>query len=425
MIIEFFVKNFTSFKEVQTLSFVASNYDKSHPENYIDPQLPGMKGMKLLKGVVIYGANAAGKSNMLRALHWFKRFVKESFHAGVKSRKMYFYMPFLLGEESLACPTEFEIRFVCEGIRYHYHVAVNDVRILTEELSSYPKGRKQLYYSRVWKEQEYEWDIKIPALVPIKPMINDNVLALSAGFALNCEPLKPIYAWFAERMLYINVDEPAVPVRACKLMLRMNNEARQEVWNLFKKADLGIVAGEFREVEPRTMTNENESYPEGEQRSSANNRTVVPEIEKRGFEIGLFHKGEEEKMAYQMLWENESKGTQKMFSLAPHVLDMLHSGKIWLSDEIETSLHPLMVEALLKKIFSEENTKGAQLICTTHSAELLNADILRRDQIYLVEKDDKGRSSLIPLSDYSPRKGESLGSGYLAGRYGAIPFIEL
>ena len=123
-------------------------------------------------------------------------------------------------------------------------------------------------------------------------------------------------------------------------------------------------------------------------------------------------------------WEAESAGTHRLFGLAGPWLDILENGYTVCMDELETSMHPLMVIALLRLLFSEAtNPKGAQVIFTTHNPLLLDSTLLRRDQVWFADKDDHGEAHLYPLTDYAPRKGESLVRGYLAGRYGAVPFI--
>ena len=123
-------------------------------------------------------------------------------------------------------------------------------------------------------------------------------------------------------------------------------------------------------------------------------------------------------------WESESAGTHRFFGLAGPWLDILSKGYTVCVDELETSMHPLMVRELLRLFFSAtENPNGAQILFTTHNPLLLDATLLRRDQVWFTDKDANGEAHLYPLTDYQPRKGESLVRGYLSGRYGAVPFV--
>ncbi len=137
----------------------------------------------------------------------------------------------------------------------------------------------------------------------------------------------------------------------------------------------------------------------------------------------LFHQGPGE-VKVPLDWKRESAGTQRFFALIGPWLDILEKGFTICIDEIETSMHPIMVRELLKLIFSEsENTGGAQVIFTTHNPLFLDGTLLRRDQVWLTDKDEQGAAHLYPLSEYQPRQGESLIRGYMAGRYGAVPFV--
>jgi AAA15 family ATPase/GTPase len=122
--------------------------------------------------------------------------------------------------------------------------------------------------------------------------------------------------------------------------------------------------------------------------------------------------------------KEESAGTRRLFALAGPWMDIINHGYLVFIDEMETSLHPLLVKELVKLIQNaESNSLGAQVVFTTHSPTLLDTELLRRDQIWFTEKDENGATKLYPLSDYQPRKGEAIAKGYLAGRYGAVPFI--
>jgi len=161
MIIDFSVKNFRSFREGQKLSFVANNRDETLLEALIDPQLAGAEFAKirLLKGLVIYGSNAAGKTNTLKALGYLAHMVEDS-ASGLDEGDSTGVEPFLLDKESSGEPSEFILRFVVEGIRYHFVLVLNKKRILYESLSAFPKGREQVWYERSWDDEAliYTWE---------------------------------------------------------------------------------------------------------------------------------------------------------------------------------------------------------------------------------------------------------------------------
>ncbi len=422
MIIDFSVKNFRSFKEVQKLSFVANNRDETLPEAIIDPELAGAEFAKirLLKGIVIYGANAAGKTNTLKALGFLAHMVEDSATeldegdpTGVESFQFHPNTP--------AEPTEFVLRFIVEGVRYHFALVLNKERILYESLSAFPRGREQVWYERSWDDEDetYIWEPARPTDyrrdTNLVKYTRSNALYLSTAVKLNDEQLKPIYLWFKDKicMLRLNSDFPPLSPRYTATQLMENPNKRAQVTRLLQHADLGILSAKASE---RQMTRVDlpGDMPE---------EIVKQIIETKHLEISLGHRGSEGR-EYALEWEDESSGTQKFFALTGPWLDILENGYIAGLDEIESSMHPLMVHALLRLVFSEStNPKGAQLVFTTHNPLLLDTGLIRRDQVWFADKDDEGATYLYPLTDYKPRKKESLVRGYMAGRYGAVPFI--
>lgn len=163
MIIEFSVQNHRSFREVQTLSLAASNYDKSLPENLIIPDLPGLPDLRLVKGVALYGPNAGGKTNILKALQFLQWLVLES-ATGQKPEAKLPVEPFRLDHESVAKSTILELTFVAERTRYELAVAVTKDRVVQERLVAYPNGRPQVWYDRVWNDEskQYAWSPENP-----------------------------------------------------------------------------------------------------------------------------------------------------------------------------------------------------------------------------------------------------------------------
>ncbi|MCC5808587.1 MAG: AAA family ATPase [Opitutales bacterium] len=420
MIIDFTVKNFRSFKEEQRLSFVASNYHKELPENLIDPRLPGLDGLKLLKAVGIYGANAAGKTNVLQALMFLGHFVENSAteldegdETGVE--------PFLLCPESPGQPSEFALRFVVDGVRYHFALIVDRRRVLYESLSAFPEGVERVWYERSWDEaaEAYEWSPKRPTGFKrdanIVGYTRQNALFLSTAAKWNNEQIAPVYRWFKQRLrfLRLNADFPMLsPGFTADYIAKGANE-RNRVVSLLKQGDFGVLSVQTRAHEIRR-----EELPEGIPDDLA---TAL--MNKKRLEVVLGHVGVDGK-EFPLPWEDESSGTQKLFALAGPWLDTLERGYVVGVDEIESSMHPLMVVELLRLVFGpERNRNGGQLVFTTHNPLLLDPSVLRRDQIWFADKDEEGATHLYPLTDYRPRKGESLVRGYLAGRYGAVPFI--
>lgn len=422
MIIDFSVKNFRSLREEQKISFVANTRDHSIPEALIDPELAGTEFSKirLLKSLVIYGANAAGKTNTLKALAFLAQMVENS-ATDLDEGDPTGVEPFLFEQSSAVKPSEFILRFIVDGVRYHFVLVLSKRRVLYEALFAFPKGRQQVWYERSWDDEmeKYTWEPARPTEYKhdsnLVKYTRGNALYLSTAVKFNDEKLRPIYLWFKDKicMLRLNSDFPPLSPGYTAKQLMEDANKRAQITRLLQHADLGILSAK---ADQRELTNEDipDDMPE---------EIVRQIVSRKHLKISLGHRGSQGR-EYSLEWENESSGTQKFFALTGPWLDILERGRIAGLDEIESSMHPLMVHALLRLVLSHKtNQKGAQLLFTTHNPLLLDTGLIRRDQVWFADKDDGGRTYLYPLTDYKPRKKESLVRGYLAGRYGAVPFI--
>lgn len=422
MLIDFAVKNFRSFREEQRISFVASNQYKDLPENLINPQLEGREfaGLRLLKGLAIYGANAAGKTNVLQALRYLAHMVENS-ATELDEGDATGVEPFALSPETAEEPSEFVLRFVVDGVRYHYVLVIDAKKILFESLSAFPKGREQVWYERAWESEQggYSWSPARPTDYRRDPsrvkVTRENALYLSTAVKFNDEQLKPIYLWFKEKLCFLRLNSdfpPLSPGFTVQRLADANDRAR--ITRLLQHADFGILSAKASE----------RALERGDLPSDMPD-SIVEKIlkEHKHFEISLGHRGAEGR-EFSLPWEDESSGTHKFFALAGPWLDILSRGLFAGLDEIESSMHPTMVSSLLKLFFTARtNAHGAQLLFTTHNPLLLDTEVMRRDQVWFADKDDEGATHLYPLTDYKPRNKESLIRGYMSGRYGAIPFI--
>lgn len=424
MLIEFKTANFRSIREEQTFSLVASNADKELPDCVIDQPLPGLAGVRFLKGAAIYGANASGKSNLIEAIHFLERFVRNSatkLHPGDPTGTE----PFKLDLDSANKPSEFEVTFVTEGTRFVYGVSLTRTRVTEEVLFAYPKGLPQCWFHRTYNAEQgvYEWAKPSTSFKQDKSLqdkTRENSLFLSVGPQFNHEQLTTVFNWFKTELRFITLDADAFLHPGFTAEMLANPEKKTRILNLLKSADFGVTDATTEERE-MNLDELKEKIPPAilaEIMASGSNAKA------RRTEINLIHQADNTNPVAMDFDDEESAGTRRFFSLSGPWLDILDNGYTVFVDEIETSLHPVLVRELLKILFcGRNNPKGAQVIFTTHNPVLLDNTLIRRDQVWFTEKTPEGATHLYPLTDYKPRKDEALAKGYLAGRYGAIPFL--
>ena len=419
MLIEFKVTNFRSINETQTLSLVAGSGKELVTENTFESGLPGFP--RLLRSAVIYGANAAGKTNLLRALQYMQSLVLSSatFQEGTRIA----HTPFKLSRAMSGKPSEFEAVFADEkGVRYEYGFSVDAERFHKEWLIAYPHGRPQNWYERNYQagKKEYEWNFstKLKGSPRVwRDATRGNALFLSTAIQLNSEQLRPVFQWFQKKLVLVFGNEAGLPQLNPSLTFQLleQSEGKQKLLRFVQAADLGIDDLAIQKV-PIAPSVAAEANLVSEPQPGSPVTTLI--------RITSFHKADGTGAPIPLDLGEESKGTQILFHSAGAWMNVLNNGEVIFYDELDTSLHPLMTRFLIRQFHgATTNPKNAQLVFTTHDTSLLDADIFRRDQVWFIEKDKKSASKVYPLSDFSPRKDEALERGYLRGRYGALPFI--
>ena len=413
MLIEFRVKNFRSLRDEQTLSLVADK-DKSLQESNTMPS--GIKAAPtLLRSMAIFGPNAGGKSNLIKALQFMRAVVAES--ASVMQPGQAFHtQSFRFEATSVAQPTEFDVSFVLDGIRYQFGFALTAQRITREYLLVYKAFKPQLWFERYFDEEsgkdlyDFGTGLKGPKSV-WEGATRPNALFLSMAVQLNSEQLQPVFAWFVKQLAIFNEITPLGQHFSIEMLRKP--EGKRAICDFLTSADISI-----SDIEVVTLKVSGQAV----HFDMAAEKTEVRNEEQEVHEL-LFHHVTDHGEAVFSLGD-ESMGTRNLLFLTGPVLEILDKGMVLVVDELGSSLHPLLVRRLVELFQNSRfNKKGAQLIFTSHDTSLLDQDLFRRDQIWFVEKDRDQASKLYPLSDFSPRKNEALERGYLMGRYGALPFL--
>ena len=418
MLLQFSVENFLSIREKIILNLTPEFY-KEHQENIIT------KGKsKALNSIAIYGANASGKSNLFKAITFALLTVRNSNNFQITDRLP--TTPFLFDDYSRNNPSKFEFLFIAkDNKKYIYGFSSTQARIEEEYLYVYNSKKPSLIFDR--KQDNNKIEYKFPRehkteLELVAKRNTPNKLFLSTATSWNIEITKPAFEWLA-----IGIDTYDNLVAIHHLALDMysqekDNEYTNFTKDLLKNADINISNIDIKTRE--LSQEESRTLPFG---IIINNFMPTKQIE---YKVKMFHKIKDKDgktKEYDLPLINESLGTQQLFAFCPSLKKAFDNGKTILIDEIEKSLHPVVVKYLISLFKNKDiNKKGAQLVVTTHNTNLLSLDIFRRDQINFTKKDkDTGVTSLISLNNYAIRSTENAEKAYLQGRFGAVPNVNL
>lgn len=413
MLIEFRVTNFRSFRTLQIFSMVAGSFPEHKDTNTFNAGLAGFD--RFLRSSVVYGPNAAGKTNLLRALQFMQSLVVNS--ASTPPTTPLPHSPFMFAKSTRNAQSEFQISFVQNGIRYEYGFAMDATRIYNEWLMEYVNPRGRAIFERTYdkKIKKYKW--KFSSFLKGQRSLwseatRQNVLFLSMATQLNSEQLLPVFEWFQKRLVVIVGVTTLNAILTLQLLDKP--DGKEKLLPFLREADLGIIGIEIkREAMLAGMMIAGSPIIEQKQGSLAPN--VV--------RVTCSHLGDD-KEPVDLSLDEESAGTQVLFRSAGAWLNVFANGEVLLFDELDTSLHPKLIRFLISKFHSKtHNPNNAQLIFSTHNTSLLDQELFRRDQIWFVDKDRVGTSKLYPLTDFKPRNDEVLERWYMRGRYGALPIL--
>lgn len=397
MIINFSVENFGSIKEKQTLSFLANKSD--HLEDYyiIEP----IKGLRLNKLALIYGANASGKTTVLKALDFIRKICTEPFD---KKTEKFDFEPFLFDEDTPNQNTKFELEFVQNGIRYFYEVELNKNCIVNEKLYNF-NPNKAVVFERTTDEQKELTSVKFGSKITKRKSLEENLETFTlwnntilGGFLkgnIDFFELKNASDWFVDVMLRLilpNEDLSDVFLST----LNENEEYLKVFLTFFKKSDFNIKSLKFE------------------------NKKLITKLNKENIEIIHIVNNNE----YILKFDKESLGTQKYFTLVGLLIFAIFSDVILYIDELESSLHPdLYIHFLMFYIINSKSE--SQLIATTHNREILNnRDIFRDDAIWFTDKNENSATELYSLADFDSsvvRDTTNVLNAYKSGKLGGVP----
>ncbi len=422
MLLQFSIQNFGVFKEKTVLSLVASNYDKSTREDDNVFSVKGFADLRYVKSAVIYGANASGKTMFINAMLFMRIFVIECVIDSQKNSSIAIE-PFRLDDRSEKLPTEFEVIFIHNCVRYRYGFEVSKEKVISEWLYYKPKTKEV----EVFYREENHFDVHGSIVPQVKmvvdnTLVRDNVLLVTVAAQFNDTISQNVMNWFKKFKFISGLKELGYKHVVIEKM--KEDHYKLKILELLKVADLGIQDIKIKENNellikfPKEIRNRiTKDITEGKmifpphvlttRQKYNSNRKIIGQVD-------------------FLLSRNESKGTGKLFYLAGIILDVIENGYILAVDELDSNLHPNLVCKIISIFNSKEmNKKNAQLIFNTHDTNLLNAKLFRRDQIWFTEKNKFGEAKLYSLEDFKCiRKEEAFEENYIRGKYGAIPFLD-
>ncbi|RGD61442.1 ATP-binding protein [Kitasatospora xanthocidica] len=411
MLLNFRVANHRSIRDEQSLQ-LNPVYEADRP--------PGTH-WEAVPVVGIFGANAAGKSNVIDALAYMTRMVVSS-HRDAEPDGGVARQPFRLEEAARGEPSWYVVDLLIDGIRYTYGFSVDDDRVVDEWLHSFPHGRKRKIFERSVDGLEIGDSQHRRELELVENITEPNVLFMSLAARSRQDDFRPVYDWFARSLQFSRRMQG--PGRIGTARILENPDQHPEFIALLRAADLGIAECGTERV----------LLDEEELRKRYGTRIPpwrLEELEEHGprevMRPWIGHRGRDG--IVRMDVSEESEGTQALLRQAPLFMGALRRGGTFVVDEIDSSLHPILTARLIG-LFQDSatNPNGAQLIFTSHDASLLGRtdgeDVLRRDQVWFVEKNEHGETELFALADFKPRQEENRERRYLSGSYGGVPYID-
>ena len=379
MVLLFRLSNIFSFRDETTLDLQVAKIQTEKGKALSGNMFPAAGG-QVLKSVSVFGANASGKSNVMKGIHACVDMIRTS-HT-YNENTIFAVAPFKFDGYDKN-PSSFFVRFIIDGIEYEYSFSMTRTEILTEHLFYYPKGRRSLVFSRNEskgpdKKNIYEFKQAIKRPMDVAANTSRKTLFISRASQMDRDIAKRVFRFFSEDVV-LDYKESAMPIDS------FMKTRKEQILEILNTADSDIV-----------------------------------DIRIQGNALKTFHRGNPD-IAFDFDTE-ESEGTKTLFQMMLSMIDIIRNGRTLLIDEIDTSLHPHLVKYIIN-LFN--NSDNAQLIYTTHNTHLLNTDFQRRDQVYFVNKREDGCSDLYSLYDFKDfRDTFDMEKAYLQGRFDAVPYLS-
>lgn len=409
----FQVENCRSYRDESELDFAATRVSIPAVVRSVSSDSKG-KQSRFLPVTGIFGANASGKSALIHAITDMRLVILRSFRDATEGGAIQ-RIPFLLDRDSKDKDTRFSVELILDGIKCEYGLDVNDTEVTSEYFYYYPNGARALVFDR--DGDKYKFGKKFELAKNTQELLRSNTALLSFAGATEWSLPSRLFKWFKDEIQVVDeMTRRRALANTAKLAM---TGRRQLVLDLLCAADLGITDIES-EPPPKEIRDRVKKMLDSLR--SEDEPVTEPDILDRVF---FTHCGE---TCRQLDISQESVGTITWAGLIHPILDALEQGSLLLVDELDTSLHPLLVHIVIEIFQNPDlNPRHAQLIFNAHDLTIFSASeqqLLGRDQVWFAEKDSTGATTLTSLVEYKARKDEAIQPRYLGGRYGALPRID-
>ena len=429
MLIEFKFTNYRSFRDETVLSMEAMGLS-----TYKSCLIP-FRNKRLLPAAAIYGKNGGGKSNVIRAFWLAVQFIRNAQRTQHENAAIP-VQPFLLNDTSCDEPTSFEFIYTIADVKYVYGFSATKKEVFKEYLYYAPKGQLSMVFERDHQSFTFRDNSEKKRRQLISEAVGSNQLYFAIACTMNETACQKAMSWFREN-IFFSRDYTDIPAQLIEYSEKPDMLAA--IKKYAENADVGIqdMNFEFRNEEIKDASNTRD-IPSGivaaltQFAKALSDISNTSEIKLQRSEVNAtsYHRGvrsDGSEALFELQLADESDGTRKLMALAPAIERALEFGGLLLVDELEKEMHPLMVEMIVSKFQSQSsNPNHAQIIFTTHDTELLNMNLLRKDQLYFADKSKKDSASeLYSISELQTPTNENIRKGYLLGKYGGTPDIEI
>ncbi len=459
MLVRFKVKNFLSFRDEAEFSMIAADVE-SHLDHVVAHE--GSTEKRILKTSVIYGANASGKSNFVKALDFAKDLIigKQALQRGEQIPTM----PFMFDLDFMGQPSRFEFEVKCGNRLFLYGFEVTQELVVSEWLFEWITDNWELWFRRSEESKSWEIGTMLESAVEeitiepyVTPSVEDdtlpdsrkmsvsylfggtqeNQLFLNEAYNRGVKDFEALFDWFLRRLVLVFPDAGEMPIPYPQ---RIDNDFESKLAELIDIFGVGITGVSLKPIDLDDDTRFSPSLKKAIRRAAfrtsntttgsrslqLNETTLLFDVDEnkdiKSTEIFVEHKA---KQGYTVAFQlgQESDGTRRLFGLAPLILDFLreNNDRVYVVDELERKLHPKLSFLILRLFLKNSGQKPAQLIVTTHETQILDLELLRTDEIWFAEKDSSGNSALFSLEEFTPRPSGNVKDEYLLGRFGATP----